>query len=62
MNMFVRLGGFHQSMSFPGSAGCLMEGSDERSTMEPVYVPLAVGHLFSGKAYPRIAWRHILQP
>lgn len=55
MNMFVRLGGFHQSMSFPGSAGCLMEGSDERSTMESVYVPLAVGHLFSGKAYPRIA-------
>ena len=55
MNMFVCLGGFYQSMSFSGSAGCLMEGSDERSTMESVYVPLVVGHLFSGKAYPRIA-------
>ena len=50
MNMFVCLGGFHQSMSFPGSTGCRMEGNDERSTIESVYVPLAAGHLFSGKA------------
>ena len=49
MNIFVRLGGFHQFMSFLGSIGCLMEGSGLRTALENIY-PITVGHMFSGKA------------
>ena len=40
MKIFVRLGGFHQLMSFLGSIGSLMEGSGLRRGLKTVYVPL----------------------
>ena len=60
MDLFVRLGGFHQLMSFLGSIGSLMEGSGLRSAMETVYAPLTVGHMFTGKAYSRAVRGHML--
>ena len=48
---FIRLGGFHQLMSFLGSIGTLMEGSGLRKALETVYAPVTVGHMFTGKAY-----------
>ena len=60
MNIFVRLGGFHQLMSFLGSVGCLMEGSGLREALETVYAPLTVGHMLTGKAYSRAIRGHML--
>eukprot|EP00794_Sanderia_malayensis_P002756 gene2756-3186_t len=60
MSVFVRLGGFHQLMSFLGSIGNLMEGSGLRSALEPVYAPVTVGHVFTGKAYSRAVGGHLL--
>ena len=60
LNIFVRLGGFHQLMSFLGSIGCLMEGSGLREGLETVYAPLTVGHMFTGKAYARSIRGHFL--
>lgn len=60
MDIFVRLGGFHQLMSFLGSVGNLMEGSGLRKAMESVYTPLTVGHMFTGKAYSRSVRGHFL--
>ena len=34
MNIFVRLGGFHQLISFLGSIGCLMEQGGRRAALE----------------------------
>ena len=60
MNIFVRLGGFHQLMSFLGSIGNLMEGSDISAALETVYAPVTVGHMLSGKAYARAIRGHFL--
>ena len=60
MNVVVRLGGFHQLMSFLGSIGFLMDGSGLRDTLETVYAPLTVGHMFTGKAYARALRGHLL--
>ena len=60
MNAFVRLGGFHQLMSFLGSIGTLMEGSGLRKALESVYTPVTVGHMFTGKAYSRAVRGHML--
>ena len=60
MNVFVRLGGFHQLMSFLGSIGNLMEGTGLKSALETVYAPLTVGHMFTGKAYSRAVRGHLL--
>ena len=60
MNIFVRLGGFHQLMSFLGSIGSVMEGSGLRTALETIYAPLAVNHMISGKAYSRALRAHIL--
>ena len=60
LNIFVRLGGFHQLMSFLGSIGRLMEGSGLRTALEEVYAPLAVNHMLSGKAYARALRGHLL--
>ena len=60
MDIFVRLGGFHQIMSFLGSIGLLMGGSGLRSALETVYAPVTVGHMFTGKAYPRAIRGHLL--
>lgn len=60
LNVFVRLGGFHQLMSFLGSIGNLMEGSGLRKALECVYAPVTVGHMFTGKAYSRSVRGHLL--
>ena len=60
IEIFVRLGGFHQLMSFLGSIGSLMEGSGLRRALETVYVPLTVGHIMTGKAYTRAVRGHMM--
>ena len=60
MKVFVRLGGFHQLISFLGSIGKVMEGSGLRSALETIYSPVTVGHMFTGKAYSRAVRGHIL--
>ena len=50
MRFFVRQGGFHQLVSFLGSIGTLMEGSDLKSALETVYATVAVRHMFTGKS------------
>ena len=60
MNIFVRLGEFHQLMSFLGSIGCLMEGSGFRAALENVYAPVIAGRMFSGKAFARAIRGHML--
>ena len=61
MNMYiiVRLGGFHQLMSFLGSIGCVMEGSGLENALGTVYVPLTVVHMLTGMAYSRATRGHI---
>ena len=60
MPIFVRLGGFHQLMSFLGSIGYIMEGSGLREALECVYAPVSVGHMLSGKAYARAVRGHLM--
>ena len=60
MEIFVRLGGFHQLMSFLGSIGSLMERSGLRRALETVYVPLTVGHMMTGEAYTRAVHGHMM--
>ena len=59
MAIFVRLGGFHQLMSFLGSVECVMEASGLQNALGTVYVPLTVGHILTGKAYSRAIRGHI---
>ena len=58
--IFVRLGGFHQLMSFLGSIGSLMEGSGLRRALKTVYVPLTVSHMMTGKAYTQAGHGHMM--
>ena len=64
MRIFVRLGGFHQLMSFLGSIGKVMEGSGLGTALETVYTPVTVGHMFSEKhmfkQYETIFFVHLL--
>ena len=60
MRIFVRLGGFHQLMSFLGSIGKVMEGSGLGTALENVYTPVTVSHMFSGKTYAPIVRGHLL--
>ena len=56
MDIFVRLGGFHQVMSFLDLIGFLMGGS----ALETVYAPVTVGHMFTEKSYSRAIRGHLL--
>ena len=58
--IFVRLGGFHQLMSFLGSIGSLMEGSGLRRALKTVYVPLTISHMMTGKAYTQAVRGHMM--
>ena len=42
MNMVCRLGGFHMTMSFSGSVGSVMSGSELSDALQMVYAPNAV--------------------
>ena len=57
---FVRLGGFHQLMSYLGSIGSLMDGSGLRRALETVNVPLTVGHMMTGEAYTQAVRGHMI--
>ncbi len=56
----LRLGGFHNEMSFLGSIGTLMAGSDLRELFDLVYAHNAVDHMLSGKAVARAVRAHLL--
>ena len=60
MIISVCLGGFHQLMSFLGSIGKVIEGSGIGAALETVYTPVTVSCMFSGKAYARVVWGHLL--
>jgi hypothetical protein len=49
MNMVCRLGGFHTLMSFLGSIGTLMGGSELAAALETCYGLNAVVHMMTGK-------------
>ena len=58
--VFVRLGEFHQLMSFLGSIGSLMKGIILRKTLETAYVQLTVGHTMTGKAFTKAVRGHMM--
>ena len=60
LKIFVCLGGFYQLMSFLGSVGNLMGGYGLDKALETVYVPVTIGHMFTGKAYSRSVRGHLL--
>ena len=60
LDVFVRLGGFHQLMSFLGSIGCMMEGSGLRNAPVTVYAPVTVGHMETGKPFASAVRGHFL--
>ena len=60
MNIFVRLGGFHQLMSFLGSIGRTMEGSGLRQALETIFGSLIVNHMFNGKYFSRVMRGYML--
>ena len=48
MNAVIRLGGFHTTMSFLGSVGCLMggsKGSGLSESLETCFEPNAIIHM-----------------
>ena len=59
MKVFIRIGGFHQLMSFLGAIGTLMEGSGLKTALETVYASASVNHMFSGKAISRSLRGHM---
>ena len=58
--MVVRLGMFHTLLSSLQCIGLVVEGSGLRECLEEVYVPNAVTHMLSGKAYARATRDHEL--
>ena len=43
-----------------GFIGSLMEGSGLRGALEPVYAPVTVGHMMTGKAYTLALRGHMM--
>ena len=56
----LRLGGLHTEMSFVGSVGHLMGGSEIENVLEVVYAENSVPHMLSGKAISRAVRGHWL--
>ena len=54
------LGGFHILMSFLGSIGNLMNGSDLEKAFEEVYSEDTIEHILSGHAVATALMAHIL--
>lgn len=52
--VFLRIGGFHQLMSFLGALCKLMEGSGFEQVLETVYAANSIPKMMSGKSYTRI--------
>jgi len=49
----LRMGGFHTLMSFLGSIGNIVSGSELHSALELMYAENTATHMLSGKAYDR---------
>ena len=60
LQMEYWLGGFHILMSFLGSIGNLMNGSDLEEAFEEVYSEDTIKHILSGHAVARGLMAHIL--
>ena len=58
--LVLRLGGFHNQMSFLGAIGHLMSGSGIQELLEVVYSSNTVAHMLSGKAVARAVRGHLL--
>lgn len=56
----MRLGSFHQLISFLGSIGCIMKRSGLREALETVCTPLIVVHMLTEKAYACAIRGHML--
>lgn len=56
----VRLGGFHLLMSFLGSIGYIMAGSDLKEVLSVIYAPNSVDKMLNGHAYVRAVRGHTL--
>ena len=60
LNAVVLLGVFHCLMSFVGSAGASMEGSELEKTLQQVHGTNTVSHMMSGKAISKALRGHYL--
>ena len=56
MSIVIILGGFHLMMSYMGSVGTLMKGSDLEDTLAACYGSDNVEHMITGKAVSRALW------
>ena len=59
-SLFIRLGGFHQLMSYMGSVGYIMTNSGLDGMWEQVYAPNTVAHMLTGHAYARSLRAHLI--
>ena len=57
-NLVVMLGGFHTKMSFLGSVGCIMQGTELTEVIEEIYAGNIVKHIMSGHAVSRAMRAH----
>ena len=60
MEIFVRLGVFHQMISFLRSIGSFMEKGSLKGALETVYAPVTVGHMMTGNVYTRAVIGHMM--
>ena len=59
-NLFIRIGSFHNLMSFMGAIGTLMADSGLTDLWETVYAPNTAAQMETGHDYARILRAHIL--
>ena len=60
LDIVVRLGGFHTLMSFLGSIGAVMGGSELDKLLELIYASNSVTHIMSGKVVASSLRAHFL--
>ena len=60
LNIVTILGGFHTMMSFVGSIGCLMDGSEQTEGLETIFGGNALKKMLSGKAISQALRAHFL--
>ena len=49
----LRIGGFHQMMSFLGSIGCILQGSGLQALLELIYAERSINAMLNGKDISR---------
>ena len=60
LSLFIRIGGFHNVMSFMGAVGTLMADSGLTDMWETVYTPNTAAQMEMGHDYARALHAHIL--